>query len=452
MDESRASLGPRTAEAHRGYRLFGPVLTFGFATAVGVWTAWYLTHLPWLELKEQATIPALLFCWFVGMLAAGQSAGVRAAAGAGMLSAVLGLLILGSKITSPAAAGQGGASLAPNAALIVLGFLGLGLVMGIFGGSVGAFLARGRQERRVDWLARFAIVAAVAVVPLLFIGGMVTSTNSGMAVPDWPNTFGSNMFLYPLGPRTTPDVFLEHSHRLFGALLGYTTIVLTLWTLVAEPRRWVKVVAIVALVLVCVQGVVGGERVLQGNRLLAMVHGILAQLTFGLLVSLAIFLSPTFKKPIAAPVVPAPNGRRVRFFTTGTLHASILQLIFGAAYRHFRDNHSLWSHAGFSLVVLIMALLGGFMASAVPEDDAGIGRTLRRCGWALVTVVIVQFLLGWATFSLGGRGLQADSPGQAVLRTLHQANGGLLLGSAVLAFFWTRQLLRATRVHDPLAE
>ena len=66
--------------------------------------------------------------------------------------------------------------------------------------------------------------AVVAVAPLLFVGGLVTSTNSGMAVPDWPNTFGSNMFLYPLGPRAQPDVYLEHSHRLFGTLVGLATL------------------------------------------------------------------------------------------------------------------------------------------------------------------------------------------------------------------------------------
>src|SRR5690606_38999926 len=136
--------------------------------------------------------------------------------------------------------------------------------------------------------------------------------------------------------------------------------------------------------------------------------------------------------------------RRARFFRTGTLHAPLLQLILGAMYRHVRDSHSLWSHAGFSLVVFLFALLAGFAPSAAHGDQGGIGRPLRRSGTLLIVVVVLQFLLGWATFSMGGRGLQADSPAQALLRTAHQANGGLLLAAATLTFFWTRRLIRVS--------
>ena len=73
-------------------------------------------------------------------------------------------------------------------------------------------------------LHRFAAFVVAATAILIFAGGLVTSTGSGLSVPDWPNTFGTNMFLYPLGPRAAPDVFLEHSHRLFGTLVGLSAI------------------------------------------------------------------------------------------------------------------------------------------------------------------------------------------------------------------------------------
>jgi len=284
----------------------------------------------------------------------------------------------------------------------------------------------------------------------------VTSTNSGMAVPDWPNTYGSNMFLYPLGPRVRPDIYFEHAHRLFGTLVGLTTLVLTGWVLGAERRGWLKIVSGSAFLLVCIQGVLGGLRVRMGStdpdrdfRALAMLHGVLAQLTFGTLVAVAVFLSPTFKGTTSPGIGPEPGLRRLRFFTTGLLHASLLQLVLGAAYRHFRDSHSLWSHAGFSMVVLVFALLAGFAAGALPRNATGPALIVRRCGPWLIGVVILQFLLGWATFSLGGRELKAAGAGQALLRTVHQANGALLLALAVTAFFWTRRVLRLATSSPP---
>jgi cytochrome c oxidase assembly protein subunit 15 len=272
-----------------------------------------------------------------------------------------------------------------------------------------------------------------------------------MAVPDWPNTYGSNMFLFPLGSGTKPGVFLEHSHRLFGTLVGLITLTLMIWVLIAEPRRWIKVVTVVAFLLVCAQGILGGVRVTKGNvdpahdqRYLAMAHGVLAQITFGLVTALAVFLSPTFKNAAGLRAEPIPGLRRVRFFTTALLHSMILQLLLGAAYRHLRESHALWSHMALSIVVVIAAALAGFAAAALPEDATGLGKAIRRCGAWLIGVVVVQFVLGWATFSLGGKELQAGTPAQALLRTAHQANGALLLALAVEAFFYTRRLIAVT--------
>ncbi len=430
-----------------GGRFVGAFVSQGFAAAVGVWCAWYVTHIPWLHLSEQISVPVLVGVWLGMAVVAGAGAPTMPAlvgTGAGLITALVGLLLLGSQLTRASAGGA--TELHPNAALMVAGFVVLGGTIGLVGGSVGGVVRR--RVCPADWLARMAVVAAVAVAPLVFIGGLVTSTNSGMAVPDWPNTYGSNMFLYPLGPRVAPEVFFEHSHRLFGTLVGLTALVLMVWTLIGDHRRWVKVFAVSVFLLVACQGVLGGIRVRMGNadphrdlRAFAIAHGILAQLTFGAVVALAVYLSPTYKRSAARRPDVIPGLRRLRFFTTGLLHATILQLLLGAAYRHLRDMHSLWSHAGFSVVVLIFALLAGFSAAALSEDPSGIGRIIRRCGAWLLIVAIVQFLLGWATFSLGGTALKADSPAQAVLRTCHQANGALLLAVAVTAFLWTRRLL-----------
>jgi cytochrome c oxidase assembly protein subunit 15 len=441
-----------------GKGFLGATLALGFAAAVAVWCTWYATHIPYLHLPEQVKLPAVLLAWFAASIWAGVAAprfpGLLGA-GAGFTAAVVGLLLVGTKLTEASASGP--AELRPSAAVMVIGFLAAGIAIGLLGGVAGGFLSK--QRRETDWLALFAVVAAISVAPLIFIGGMVTSTNSGMAVPDWPNTYGSNMFLFPLGERTRPDVFFEHSHRLFGTLVGLTTLTLMIWVLLAEKRRWVKVVSIVAFLLVCAQGVLGGIRVRQGSidpahdqRLLAMLHGVLAQLTFGLLTSLAVFLSPTFKHAAVRRGDPVAGLRRLRFFNTGMLHAMLLQLVIGAAYRHFRDPHALWTHMGLSVLVIIAGAMAGFAAAALPEDEAGLGRVIRRCGAGLIAVVFIQFALGWATFSLGGHELQAGTPAQALLRTAHQANGALLLGVTVVAFLYTRRLIRVTTSGVPGSE
>jgi hypothetical protein len=173
-----------------------------------------------------------------------------------------------------------------------------------------------------------------------------------------------------------------------------------------------------------------------------MAHGILAQITFGSVVALAVFLSPTYRESLALPPqIAIPGIRRLKAFATGALHSTLLQLVFGAMYRHFRDSHSMWTHAGFSIVVLVMVVLTGFAAGTVPPEHSAVGRTIRRFGRCLLVLVILQFLLGWATFSLGGSGPKADSPAQALLRTVHQANGGLLLALVAATYFWARRLL-----------
>lgn len=433
--------------------LVGPALTCGFAVAISVWIAWFVTHLPWLNVPERVSLLVVVGIWLGGaVLAAGPAGRERAmlrGALSGVITAAIGLLLLGSKLVESAQAGDAAAGFRPGAGLMVLGFLCAGLVVGALGGMVGSARAPAGTSGDTDWLARFALVTVLAVAPLLFVGGLVTSTNSGMAVPDWPNTYGSNMFLYPLGPRTRPDVFLEHSHRLFGTLSGLATLVLAIWVIAVEHRRWVRSLALIALATIIIQGALGGMRVLTGSsdashdpRLLRFLHGVLAQFTFGLVVSLAVVLAPSWRVVGGSLAAPEPLLRRLKFFSTGLLHSTILQLIFGALYRHFRDDHSKWTHMAFSLVVVIFAAAAGFLGAAITGGPPGLRPILRRVGIAVLIVVMVQFALGWITFVAGGTSQTADGPIQALLRTAHQANGALLLGLATTLFLWTRRAVR----------
>ncbi|HEY7710462.1 MAG TPA: cytochrome oxidase assembly protein, partial [Candidatus Entotheonella sp.] len=143
------------------------------------------------------------------------------------------------------------------------------------------------------WPHRWAVALACATFPLVWVGGLVTTTDSGMAVPDWPTTYGYNLFLYPLstwlaGPW---DIFVEHGHRLLGAIVGCLTIglVVSLWR--SESRTWLRWLGVAALLLVVSQGVLGGMRVVYDERSLAMFHGTTGPLFFAITVAMTVFTS-----------------------------------------------------------------------------------------------------------------------------------------------------------------
>src|SRR4051812_1779615 len=140
-------------------------------------------------------------------------------------------------------------------------------------------------RRGPHWMA---LLTAFLTWPLLISGARVTTNRVGMAVPDWPTTFGINMFLYNMFDAPW-GVYIEHSHRLFGSLVGVSTIVLATWLVLADPRRWMKAMGGMALLAVIVQGLIGGTRVLKNSTYYAAIHGCTGQLVFALLVAICVF-------------------------------------------------------------------------------------------------------------------------------------------------------------------
>src|SRR5687768_1056710 len=98
----------------------------------------------------------------------------------------------------------------------------------------------------MTWLHRYAKLVVFSTVLLIAAGGMVTSTDSGLAVPDWPNTYGQFMFTFPLD-KMVGGVFYEHGHRLIASVVGFLTIVLAAWTWWIDPRRWLRRLGFAAL-------------------------------------------------------------------------------------------------------------------------------------------------------------------------------------------------------------
>src|SRR5215213_8550018 len=139
-------------------------------------------------------------------------------------------------------------------------------------------------------LHRLALLTAAATFPLIFMGGLVTSHGAGMAVPDWPNTYGYNMFLFPPS-QWVGGIFYEHTHRLMGTVVGMLSIALTIAASKLESRRWVRWLATGVLGAVIFQGVLGGLRVVFVNLDMAIVHACVAQAFFCLACIVAVVTS-----------------------------------------------------------------------------------------------------------------------------------------------------------------
>src|SRR2546423_3707977 len=143
-------------------------------------------------------------------------------------------------------------------------------------------------------LHRFATFVAGCTVLLVLAGSLVTSTASGLSVPDWPTSYGWSMFTFPPS-KWVGGILYEHSHRLIASTFGFLTIVLAVWLWISEPRRWLRRLGLAALGAVVAQGVLGGITVLLFlPAIISTAHAGLAEIFLCLTVAIALFTSPAW--------------------------------------------------------------------------------------------------------------------------------------------------------------
>ena len=180
------------------------------------------------------------------------------------------------------------------------------------------------------WLHRYAKFVSAATVVLIVAGGLVTSTSSGLAVPDWPTSYGWSMFTFPI-KHMVGGILYEHGHRLIASGVGFLTIILALWIWKAEPRRWMRTLGFTALAAVCLQGLLGGITVLYFLPTpVSTAHAGLAQIFFCLTIAITLFTSRGWTDPPSDPV----DDRTLRLVATTTTGAIYLQILIGATMRH----------------------------------------------------------------------------------------------------------------------
>ncbi len=318
-------------------------------------------------------------------------------------------------------------------------------------------------------LHAFACVMVGATLLLICAGGHVKSNEAGLSVPDWPTTYGQNMFTFPPS-KWTGGILWEHSHRLIASTVGLLTIALASVLWIYERRNWVRWLGIVALAAVILQGVLGGLTVIYKLPApISVAHGCLAQLFFCTTIAIAVFTSKLWLNP--APIA-SQNGAGLRRLGIATIAIIFVQLILGAVMRHtesglavpdFPRAYGQWSPS-LDPAALILYNSDRTVANLPPVSrDQIVYHLFHRAGAVFVTAIIA--ITGITTLSRFGRDPRLANPaiwmltltalqimlGAAtvlsrrtpIIATLHVAVGAMVLGFAVLLTLRAWRLLPA---------
>lgn len=264
-------------------------------------------------------------------------------------------------------------------------------------------------------LHRYAIACVGATFVLIFVGGLVTSTGSALAVPDWPLAFGKII------PPLRGGIRFEWGHRVAAGTVTILTAILAAWTWYAEPRRWVRLTALAAFGLVIVQAILGGITVLMLLPLpIAVAHALTAQAFFCLTAAIAIFTNPGFGK---YPGIANRAGPRLAVLATVTTAVIYVQILIGAVMRHLGaglaipDFPTSFGH-----------LVPPFISIYVDVNFA------HRCGALIVTFFVLWTVARVLRFHRGEAPLRRPAIGLLGLLALQIGLGALTVwsGRAVL--------------------
>lgn len=200
-------------------------------------------------------------------------------------------------------------------------------------------MTKNAPNKTNPWLFRFAVLTAIVTFLLIGLGGLVTSHGAGMSVPDWPNTYGYNMFTFPIS-KWVGGIFYEHTHRLLASAVGLLTTVLAAWLWVKDSRKWMHWLGTAVFLGVIAQGILGGLRVTLHMDSLGVFHASIAQLFFILVCAIALFTS-RFWIELNAGSKNHFVSRGLRTLVLATTLLIFVQLIIAATMRH--------QHAGLAI-------------------------------------------------------------------------------------------------------
>lgn len=301
------------------------------------------------------------------------------------------------------------------------------------------------ERTACPWLTGFAALTALATLGLIALGGLVTSHGAGMAVPDWPTTYGYNMFLFPVS-QWVGGVFYEHTHRLYASGVGLLTVVLAVWLQLKAPGRRLARWGWVAVGLVVIQGVLGGLRVSLMKDQIGIVHGALAQAFLVLLVLITLGLTPRWRRWME---LASGQGRGSLGWAAAATGLIFVQLLLGATMRH--------QHAGLAVPDFPLA----YHSAWPPTDEAFLqqvnaSRTDTR-DFHPITAFQIQLHMAHRLLGLGlgllvwetGRRLRREFGNRSPMGRLGQAWRWLIVGQILLgaSTVWSNKAADVATAH-----
>src|SRR5438105_888175 len=247
------------------------------------------------------------------------------------------------------------------------------------------------------WLHRYAVLWSFCTLFLVVAGGLVTSNDAGLSVPDWPLSYGRLM------PPMEGNVFYEHGHRMVATTVGLLTIGMAIWLMRAEGRRWMRNLGWISLAAVVVQGVLGGMTVIfLLPKPVSIGHACLAQLFFSTTVLIALFTSAGWRKEL--PAEEDSGSPSLRMLAAAVPLCALGQLGLGAAARH--KALGVLPHVAGAAILPGMIL---WIVIRVLVRHFG-NAQLRTSALYLLTISIAQVFLGIAAYMSRIATLDAPQP------------------------------------------
>lgn len=267
------------------------------------------------------------------------------------------------------------------------------------------------------WLYAYALLLSFCTFVLIAAGGLVTSHEAGLAVPDWPLSYGQ--FFPPM----VGNIFWEHGHRMIAGTVGILTLFFTILVHIFEKRAWMKRLARISLGAVIIQALLGGLTVLYLLPApVSIFHACLGQTFFTLTVLMAYFLSPVFQgnREPSSPIY------------AWTAAMVFFQLTLGAALRH--ADHGITPHVLAHIAGAILAIFFIFASALCTVKEYGRDLFLSRLSLLLSSLAFFQIFLGFAAYIFKHLLERNYAPSviEVFFTASHQTNGALILAIAVL--------------------
>lgn len=276
-------------------------------------------------------------------------------------------------------------------------------------------------------LAAFASFTTFFGFVLIVAGGLVTSHQAGLSVPDWPLSYGQWM------PPMIGKIFWEHGHRMIASFVGLLTVIMCVWThCTSGLSSRLKSFSRILVELVILQGVFGGLTVLYNlPQAVSMIHASLGQVFLSSLCLFAYSLHWEMEPGVFSfPAEKTPELSKAFRIARATAIVFLIQLLLGAATRHVRHMHVAWMHTGFAMIVVVHVILVFLRVSHLQLEN----RAPFKVVLFLLFGIMFQVMLGAGSLGITQFLARTGQPSTAQLwfTTFHQSLGAVLLASILL--------------------